>query len=118
MALLRAATLLTLFSVMTGALFEAVGAGTNGKHDIQILVPQVTFMATLPIIDGALDANLRALPVRRFSHLRKSADDTAVTPAEYRLAYGTGFFYVYIRADADELVFREPVITVMQPDED
>jgi predicted esterase len=70
------------------------------------LEPEVPFLQDAPIIDGRLDDSLAALPVRLFETTWKEKS-VPLVPIHYRLAYGTGFFYVYVEADAEHLTFRD-----------
>ena len=73
----------------------------------RILEPEVNFLAEAPEIDGILDAGLEVLPAREFAVVWKNREEDPDIPACYRLAYGTGFFYVYVEAEAERLVFRD-----------
>jgi predicted esterase len=82
--------------------FEVIRFAESPK----VLEEEVTFLSKRPQIDGILDEDLTALPTREFSQVIKCKTDSLV-PASYRLAYGTGFFYVYVEAGADKLIFRD-----------
>ncbi|MFH0736696.1 MAG: prolyl oligopeptidase family serine peptidase [bacterium] len=71
-----------------------------------ILEPEITFLQEKPIIDGVLDKSLENLPIRMFETIWKIKKDSLVK-VNYKLAYGTGFFYVYIEAEAEKLTFRD-----------
>jgi predicted esterase len=73
----------------------------------RVLAPQVTFLSRKPDIDGLLDSELHDLPVREFSRVAKSAPENPIVPCDYRIAYGTHFFYAYIEADGERLAFRD-----------
>ncbi len=68
--------------------------------------PPVNFLEFPPVIDGRLDDSLRFLPQRQFTFAYVLQNDSVI-PASYRLAYGAGFFYVYLEAAADRLIFRD-----------
>jgi predicted esterase len=86
----------------------------------------VTFLEHPPVIDGILDDDLSDLPVREYTRMIRYEYDDAIPAANYRLAYGTDFFYLYIEAEADSLAFRDRayqmgdgfhmVLAVPQPD--
>jgi len=71
--------------------------------------PEITFLSEIPKIDGLLDDNLQTLPVREFNFVMQDRTDEKlpIGKASYRMAYGTGFLYVYIEADGDKLNFRD-----------
>ena len=73
----------------------------------RVLIPEVTFLSRKPDIDGRLDSDLGDLPTREFSRVGKSEPDNPIVPCQYRLAYGTDFFYVYVEAEGDRLAFRD-----------
>lgn len=83
-----------------GNVKEAVGVEGVPDHE-------VTFLSDEPDIDGVLDESLSHLPVREFKHVIKRDAENESGSAVYRLAYGTHFFYVYIEAEANNLVFRD-----------
>ena len=68
--------------------------------------PPVNFLESPPVIDGRLDDSLRFLPERQFTFAYVLQNDSVI-PASYRLAYGTGFFYVYLESSADHLICRD-----------
>jgi hypothetical protein len=67
----------------------------------------ITFLSTPPHITGVIDATKELLPVREFTHVFKSAPENLVVKTNYRLAYGTSFFYVYIQMDSPTYVCRD-----------
>lgn len=67
---------------------------------------EVTFIENTPVIDGRLDASLQYLPVRYFCNAAKKKEDK-LNNITFRMAYGTNFFYLYIEADADKLIYRD-----------
>ena len=93
---------LTATCLCAGQTWESVRLGEAP----QVLEPEVDFLSDAPLIDGALDKGLDTLPIRLFSFAEKQKSDPLVT-ASYRLAYGMGFFYVYVEAKADRLIFRD-----------
>ncbi|MBK7143012.1 MAG: prolyl oligopeptidase family serine peptidase [bacterium] len=88
--------------------------------------PPVDFLEFPPVIDGRLDDSLRFLEERQFTFAYVLQDDS-VSPASYRLAYGAGFFYVYLEMAGDRLIYRDRayqngdgfhmVIAAPQPDQ-
>ncbi|MCK4774587.1 MAG: prolyl oligopeptidase family serine peptidase [Candidatus Krumholzibacteria bacterium] len=72
-----------------------------------VLEEKVTFLETPPEIDGVLDKRLGVLPVREFNYLIKSDAGNPIPTVTYRLAYGVSFFYVYIEASADSMVYND-----------
>jgi predicted esterase len=89
-------------SFCTAQTREVVTLGETPK----ILEPEVNFLSETPVIDGVLDRCLEFLPARHFTKIYKQKGDSAPS-ISYRLAYGTGFFYLYLEAAADRLVFRD-----------
>jgi predicted esterase len=67
----------------------------------------VDFLAAAPVIDGVLDAGLRALPRRGFSEVEIWGPGAKPGEAHYRLAYGADFLYVYVEAQGDKLTFND-----------
>jgi predicted esterase len=87
---------LLLFGWLVGSLLAAPEAE-----------PAVNFLPAPPVIDGVLDAGLRALPARRFPVLDKD-DPRNVAPAvTWRVAYGTDFLYLFIEVAADRAIVRD-----------
>lgn len=74
---------------------------------VDSLEPEVTFLSKPPQIDGVLDAELKNLPVRTFNFVEKSNDQNPLAEANYRLAYGAEFFYLYIEVKADSFICRD-----------
>ena len=74
------------------------------KNDI---AKEITFLQNSPVIDGTLDDNLKNLPVRKFFYTEKSDDKIPTIPAEYRIAYGMDFLYLYIEYKSDSLTNRD-----------
>ncbi|PWB73048.1 hypothetical protein C3F09_05735 [candidate division GN15 bacterium] len=72
----------------------------------KVLEPQIDFLEQAPVIDGLLDDSLRFLPERRFAFAYVPKGESVI-PANYRLAYGTGFLYLYLEASSRQLVFRD-----------
>jgi len=103
--------------VVTAARPQEAGSMHPAKQDSEgtielfkpprVLEPEIAFLSEAPKIDGRLDEQLAGLPVREFSRLWKSNPDNPVGDAHYRLAYGVDFFYVYVEAESDELVYRD-----------
>ncbi len=71
------------------------------------LRPEITFLAGAPVVDGVLDAELTALPVRNFSLTHKSHPENPLPSVHYRMAYGTDFLYLYLEVEADRYVCRD-----------
>lgn len=67
----------------------------------------VAFLEQAPTIDGRLDDALRHLAPRTFPLVLRQPETNPTPEAHYRLAYGAGFFYVYVEAAADSLTFRD-----------
>ncbi len=91
-------------------------AGAAQQHELKpavvaeappVLEPEVTFLAQAPQIDGILDSQLSALPVRNFNYCYKLGPKNLDIPVHYRLAYGTEFFYVCIEVETDEIIYRD-----------
>jgi hypothetical protein len=96
----RRATLAAIASlVLASASVRAVAAPASD--------PPVSYLAAPPIIDGVLDDDLQALPLRTFPVIQESGPANPDRGARYRLAYGTGFLYVFIELDANTLAFRD-----------
>jgi len=72
----------------------------------EISKQEVDFISEIPQIDGVLDKNLESLPVRQFSLIARIKTDVAV-PITYRIAYGTEFLYVYVKAKSEHLTYRD-----------
>ena len=68
---------------------------------------EVEYISFEPNIDGKLDEEVSFLKQREFPLVFKYDDSKPVVHANYRIAYSTDFFYVYIEAEADNLVFRD-----------
>jgi len=71
------------------------------------LQPAVDFLEREPAIDGRLDVELQGLARRSFAVLVKMNPANADTKADYRLAYGSDFLYLYIDLQAEQLVCRD-----------
>lgn len=72
-----------------------------------VLMPEVTFLETRPEVDGRLDNRLKILPVRKFNYLMKLSPSFAGTELRYRMAYGTGFLYLFIEMDEEKFLCRD-----------
>jgi len=75
--------------------------------DVPNELAPVDFLANPPAIDGVLDPALGRLPRRAFSQVDPFGTDARPGDAHYRLAYGTGFLYVYVEGQGDKLVFND-----------
>jgi predicted esterase len=98
-------TVLVLFST----LILAQGRGPKNVAE-ELKIPElapVDFLAFRPVIDGQLDDSLDKLPSRSFNVEEKSSPENPHTSANYRMAYGTDFFYLYIETDGDSFAFRD-----------
>ena len=71
------------------------------------IAKEITFLQNTPVIDGVLDDNLKNLSERKFSYIEKSDDKIPTVPAEYRIAYGMEFLYLYIEYKSDSLTNRD-----------
>lgn len=69
--------------------------------------PAVDFLAEEPVIDGRLDEKVQALPRRPFAFQVKMNSASPDTAADFRLAYGAGFLYVFIEVQSDPLICRD-----------
>jgi len=86
----------------------------------------VPFLPTPPQIDGVLDASLAGLPAVPFGKVEATDSRGAIVPANYRLAYGATFLYLYIEVADGHPVHRDRsyqngdgfhlVLAVPQPD--
>jgi predicted esterase len=72
-----------------------------------LLQPAIEFLAQEPVIDGRLDDGLRGLAQRPFAALVKMNPGSPDTKADYRLAYGSDFLYLFIDVEADKLICRD-----------
>ncbi len=109
-ALLGLALSLLLCGTVARAQEETAPAGPDVKlltAPQAVLEPAVDFLSREPVVDGRLDEDLQALPRRSFSFLYKPNPATPDTVGEYRLAYGTGFFYLFIDVQADQVIYRD-----------
>ncbi len=67
--------------------------------------PEISFLATPPVIDGVLDEDLAHLPRRSFSlRLRLFSSSPEAT---YRLAYGADFLYLFVAVKDGEIICRD-----------
>lgn len=71
------------------------------------LKSHIKYLSYPPVIDGVLDSNLVDLKIREFPVINKSDDGNPDVSPNYRLAYGANFFYVYIEAEASNLIYRD-----------
>lgn len=72
-----------------------------------VMDSKVAFLARPPCIDGVLDAELQDLPPYPLQIFFKTDEDNPVLAPSYRLAYGTGFFYLYLSWPAERIVCRD-----------
>ena len=68
---------------------------------------EVNYLSGIPKIDGELDSNLNNIQPREFPVKLKTNDNNPDIRVTYRLAYGADFFYVYIEAEGDKLIYRD-----------
>lgn len=99
LSLLMAAEVLMAFDESQ---FRHISLGPSPNR----IEPPVDFLESPPVIDGRLDDSLWFLPERQFAFAYVLQNDSVI-PASYRLAYGAGFFYVYLEASADHLICRD-----------
>jgi predicted esterase len=99
----RLTHILVVSLVLCGALHPATAVADSPLAT----EPAVSYLSREPAIDGALDPELAFLPLRRFGVVGKSAPGNPDFAPAYRLAYGAGFFYVFIEIDAEALVYRD-----------
>ncbi len=69
--------------------------------------PAVDFLPAAPVIDGHLDAGLRALPVRQFPEVIREDHGRGAPAVTWRMAYGADFLYLFIQVAADRPVCRD-----------
>ncbi|MGD2248988.1 MAG: prolyl oligopeptidase family serine peptidase [Candidatus Methanofastidiosia archaeon] len=67
----------------------------------------ITFLQTPPDITGYIDTTKELLPIREFTYIFKSVPENPVVNTNYRLAYGTTFFYVFVQVDSPTYVCRD-----------
>lgn len=113
-ALRAPAALAAVFLFLGGAAALAEDATAQTAPEIktlsapqEVLKPAVDFLPSEPVIDGQLDRDLQFLPVRSFGFLYKPNPSIPDTAGDYRLAYGTGFLYVFINVQADRVICRD-----------
>lgn len=76
------------------------------KNNTSVSEVEINFLSKAPVIDGVLDESLQSLPLRKFTYISRIQND--VTPTvTYRIGYGTEFLYVYIKAEAKQLTYRD-----------
>jgi predicted esterase len=68
--------------------------------------PPIDYLVAAPVIDGSLDRDLAALPVRPMRWSSPSAP-AGLRPPAYRLAYSARHLYVHVEFDAREMVTRD-----------
>jgi predicted esterase len=79
----------------------------TGKHGVTMNQFQpIPFLEKAPEINGIIDST-KKLPPREFNYLFKMNPENPVTNMNYRLAYGTDFFYVFIEVDTDTIICRD-----------
>lgn len=91
----------TLFVIVLCCLSTALNAQ---KAQLE---KEIKYLSEFPIIDGKLDSNLISIELREFPVIIKTSDNNPDTKINYRLAYGSDFFYVYIEAEAEKLIYRD-----------
>ena len=88
-------------------LFACISISFCSYAQEKYLEKEVDYLSGAPIIDGKLDSNLFFLPPRELPVIYISDDSNPDIPVSYRIAYGAEFFYVYIEADAEKLIYRD-----------
>lgn len=68
---------------------------------------EVAFLETAPQIDAILDDDLKALEPSPFNYFIQFSPGEFRAELNYRLAYGTGFLYLFITLDTDEFIVRD-----------
>ncbi len=114
----RATRIMAILAVTLATCYQHVRAGQEAAAPsgptvkmlvtpLPVMQPPIEFLAREPVIDGRLDDDLRVLASRPFAALVKMNPATTDTQGEYRLAYGSDFFYVFIDVAADSLTCRD-----------
>lgn len=67
---------------------------------------KVCFLSNNPVIDGFADESV-LLDLRSFKHTQKSKASNPDIEARYHLSYNSTHLYVYIEAEADEILIRD-----------
>lgn len=73
----------------------------------EILAPPVTFLHTVPEIDGHLDPGLVSLPQRAFNYCIKYSESVSEHPISYRMGYNGSFLYIHVTVEARRLIVRD-----------
>jgi len=68
---------------------------------------EISFLAKAPVIDGALDPELAALPGVSLPVFRNRAENAPAAPVSAVLAYGADFLYIYVEAAQDRIQCRD-----------
>jgi predicted esterase len=86
---------------------------------------KVNYLENEPSIDGVIDKEVLALPVRTFNVVESTNDSVKPLDARYRLAFGMDFLYVLIVVNSDSVVYRDRsyqngdgfIITIAKPNQ-
>jgi predicted esterase len=68
---------------------------------------EIAFLEKAPVIDGAMDPGMAALPVVALPVFRNAGAPAPTGPVVARLAYGADFFYLCIEAAQDQIQYRD-----------
>lgn len=93
--------------LMMSTLFIYICLSLSTYAQLNYLEKEVTYLSKAPLIDGKLDINLVLLHSRDLPVIYKDDESNPDIPVNYRIAYGAEFFYVYIEAEAEKLVYRD-----------
>jgi len=96
-----------IFGLIMGIMLTSQNGFSQLNSQSIVLDGEVDYLYMTPAIDGKLDNNLQHLEPRQFTVRDKTDPSNPDISATYRLAYGSQFFYLYIEANADQLVFRD-----------
>lgn len=67
----------------------------------------MAFLNESPVIDAIPDPATAAIPFQKFPYVSSTGSSVKSPEARFRVAYGTGFFYLYVEFDSDSLVSRD-----------
>ncbi len=67
----------------------------------------VAFLTKTPVIDGNLDKKISRHNLKSFPDVYKSNDEIEDIDVKYFLGYNSEFLYIYIEADANEIIYRD-----------
>jgi predicted esterase len=86
-------------------IFICLSASTFAQSSY--LDKEISYLSWAPLIDGKLDSNLVFLQPRTLPVIYKDEVSNPDLRVSYRIAYGAEFFYVYVEAEAEKLVYRD-----------